>query len=134
MSFVFPKLPRTTRKNYLPRHIYFGLAGLILATVAVLTGLIQKMWLKQCGETLSTSEGIVISSIIILVILFSILVCLLATDKNFKRISLPQNKAIDQGTGAEVFDYVTWHTILFTHSHFDKSLWRSMSQSIWLLK
>lgn len=98
MSFVFPKLPTKTRKHYLPRHIYFGLAGLILATVAVITGLLRKMSLKECDKAINYSEGMIISSIIILVILFSIFVCLLATDKNFKRIPMPPKKAIDQGS------------------------------------
>lgn len=51
ISFLCPVLPNKQREKYVPVHVFFGLAGFVLAIAAALLGLCEKqittLWISK---------------------------------------------------------------------------------------
>ncbi|XP_031623209.1 cytochrome b561 [Contarinia nasturtii] len=97
-SFLYPIITAQQRDSFMPTHIYFGLAGYIMAIAAALLGLCEKA-LFQMPKTYPElpNEAVIINTIGILIVTFAALVVYLATHRQFKRLPLPEDAILLTG-------------------------------------
>lgn len=122
VTFLFPQLKAAQREVIMPYHIFFGMSGFILAIAAALLGLSEKAGLYvhitftfthhfllnicffsisfgTCSRKLYTlsQEGLIVNMIGVLITVFAILVIYLASHRNYKRQSLPEDAILLTG-------------------------------------
>jgi len=97
-SFLYPIISAQQRESFMPTHIYFGLAGYIMAIAAALLGLCEKAVFKL-GANYSAlpNEAVIINTIGLLIVAFAALVVYLATHRPFKRLPLPEDSILLTG-------------------------------------
>ncbi|XP_018323585.1 cytochrome b reductase 1 [Agrilus planipennis] len=91
VSFLYPGLPKTTRAAIMPIHVTFGTSIFIMATVAAISGLLEKAIFTLNNYAELPSEGIAINLIGIFTIGFALLVLYLVNDADYKRHNLPED-------------------------------------------
>ncbi|XP_055316726.1 transmembrane ascorbate-dependent reductase CYB561 [Sitodiplosis mosellana] len=97
-SFLYPIIPPQQREQFMPYHVYFGLAGFGASTAAALLGLCEKTIFKLGGEySQLPSEAVMVNMIGVLILTFAALVLYLATNRHFRRIPLPEDTILLTG-------------------------------------
>jgi len=96
-SFLYSIIPSPMREKVMPYHIYFGSTGYILALAAALLGISEKAQFRPIKLTEFPAEGILINIIGLLVILFGATVFYLSTNKQYKRLPLPEDTILLTG-------------------------------------
>ncbi|XP_012942274.1 cytochrome b561 [Aplysia californica] len=89
VAFLWPKLGMGARTTYMPYHQFWGVALLILATVAALTGIMEKT-AHVTNYSGLPPEGILVNSLGIILLVFTGLVVYLVTRPEYKRQPSPE--------------------------------------------
>ncbi|XP_065560681.1 transmembrane ascorbate-dependent reductase CYB561-like isoform X2 [Artemia franciscana] len=93
-SFLFPGVTQPLRVAYLPIHVYFGVAIFILATAASLMGLLEKAIFSLKDNYSTSSEGILMNCIGMMIVIFGFLTTMLVTKPQWRRQVVPEDELL----------------------------------------
>ncbi|XP_053672632.1 plasma membrane ascorbate-dependent reductase CYBRD1 [Anopheles nili] len=90
-SYLFPGVREQLRSSYMPVHVFFGIAGFVMAIAAALLGLLEKAIFAVPDYAVLPPQGILINTIGLLFIVYGGLVVFLVTKYQYKRHPLPED-------------------------------------------
>uniref|UniRef100_A0A2M4ADQ3 Putative cytochrome n=1 Tax=Anopheles triannulatus TaxID=58253 RepID=A0A2M4ADQ3_9DIPT len=91
VSYLFPGVREQLRASYMPVHVFFGIAGFIMAIAAALLGLLEKAIFSLPNYSALPAQAILINAIGLMYILYGGLVVFLVTERQYKRHPLPED-------------------------------------------
>lgn len=96
VAFLFPGVRQWLRAQYLPLHVYFGLAIFVLAVATALMGILEKLIFKLTPGKyqLLPGEAVLGNMIGVCLVCFATMVVFLATRTAYRRTPLPEEAAL----------------------------------------
>ncbi|KAL2728860.1 cytochrome b reductase 1-like isoform X1 [Vespula squamosa] len=94
ITFLYPGLHDSLRASYMPIHIYFGVATFIGSIATCLIGLNEKAIFSIKDYDNFVSEGILVNTIGIFLIIFGALAVYLVSQEQYKRQSRPEDSVL----------------------------------------
>ncbi|XP_035913910.1 cytochrome b reductase 1 [Anopheles stephensi] len=90
-AYLFPGVREQLRATYMPVHVFFGVAGFVMAIAAALLGLLEKAIFSVPNYSALPPQAVLINTIGLLYIVYGGLVVFLVTERQYKRHPLPED-------------------------------------------
>ncbi|XP_044741233.1 lysosomal membrane ascorbate-dependent ferrireductase CYB561A3-like [Chrysoperla carnea] len=88
VTFLYPGLQLSVKVLYMPVHVFFGLAGFVMAVATCIIGLNEKAFLKLSATYGDLpSEGLLVNFIGTILLIFSFFVIYIVTKYEYKRFA-----------------------------------------------
>ncbi|XP_047356730.1 plasma membrane ascorbate-dependent reductase CYBRD1 isoform X1 [Vespa velutina] len=94
ITFLYPGLHESLRATYMPIHVYFGVATFIGSIATCLIGLNEKAIFSITNYKDFPSEGILVNTIGIFLIIFGALAVYLVSQEQYKRQPRPEDNVL----------------------------------------
>ncbi|XP_015188411.1 PREDICTED: cytochrome b reductase 1 [Polistes dominula] len=94
ITFLYPGLHESLRSSYMPIHVYFGIATFVGSIAACLIGLNEKAFFSVKNYQDFPSEGILINSIGLFLVIFGALAVYLVSQGQYKRLPRPEDNLL----------------------------------------
>lgn len=95
VAFLFPGVRQWLRAQYLPLHVYFGLAIFVLAVATALMGILEKLIFSlKANYQMLPGEAVLGHMIALCMVCFAAMVVYLATRTSYRRTPLPEEATL----------------------------------------
>lgn len=98
VAFLYPGLSPPLRAAILPLHVYFGLAGFVLAVATCISGLLEKaIFVLGTKYGALPGEAVMVNIIGLLFVVFGLLVVYIVSQTSYKRYPRPEDNVLLTG-------------------------------------